>query len=238
MIRHETMDSLSPLWWLCILATLASIVLIITLPRYYNWAKSKYYQWSIGFLMISNMFIENVYAFQSGQWHFQDNLPLHLCGISGIMGIMLMFRFNAAIAQVFFYWALTGGIHSLLTPEFDLGMNGYFFYSYFINHGSLLLVSFYIIKHFEFTPEKGSWIKAFCYLQIPALAIGVFNWLTGANYMYLSAPPIVENPLIVGKWPFYIIVFEILALVHFFVIYSLYQLFKKYKEEKITLAAH
>ena len=216
------MDSFTSEWWLCIIVTVIVITSIIYLPNYFNWAKSKYFRWTIASLMIFNLLIENVYGINMGEWHFEDNLPLHLCGISGIMGIILMFRFNAPIAQIYFYWALTGGIHSLLTPEFDLGTNGYFFYAYFINHGSLLLVCFYMIKHHNFSPDKKSWMKAFWYLQLVALTIGVFNWISGSNYMYLTSPPIVDNPLIVGKWPWYILVFEALAFIHFWGFYKLY----------------
>lgn len=234
MNRHVTMNSFTEQWWLCMITVVTVILVIIQLPTYFNWAKSKYYRWTIAFIMISNLLIENAYGYEIGQWRFQDNLPLHLCGISGMMGIILMFRFNANIAQIFFYWALTGGVHSLLTPEFDLGVDGYFFYAYFISHGSLLLVCFYIFKHHDFIPTKRSWIKSFWALQILALTIGIFNWLSGSNYMYLSAPPIVDNPLIVGKWPWYILIFEALAIIHFWGFYKISEAYHHRKIRKIS----
>jgi uncharacterized membrane protein YwaF len=62
--------------------------------------------------------------------------------------------------------------------------------------------------------------------QIAALVIGSFNWAFGSNYMYLSSPPIVNNPLIIGDWPWYILVFEGLALAHFFLFYRLSHVWK------------
>ncbi|MFN4808824.1 MAG: hypothetical protein ACK5F9_03220, partial [Bacteroidota bacterium] len=58
------------------------------------------------------------------------------------------------------------------------------------------------------------------------VAIGIFNWTTDSNYMYLSAPPIVDNPLIIGDWPWYILVFEALALAHFAFLYSVFNVRK------------
>jgi hypothetical integral membrane protein (TIGR02206 family) len=198
----------------------------VSLPFWASWAKHKYYSRALAILLIVNLLIENSYAIWIGSWSLKNNLPLHLCGISNIIGVILLFRFNTALAQVFFYFGLTGGIHAMITPEFDLGDQGFFFYSYFITHGSLLLICSFMIIHHRFRPEKNSWLKTFVIIQFVALAIGLFNWSTGANYMFLSSPPIVDNPLIIGNWPWYILVFEGLAIVHFFLFYKLSRLIK------------
>lgn len=226
MIRHEVMEPFTSEWWICISVVLLIISILIALPRHFQWARSKSYPLAIAILMLVNLLIENGYAISLGVWNMQQNLPLHLCGLSGIMGIMLMFRFNHALAQVFYYFGMTGSLHSLLTPEFDLGMQGYFYYGYFISHGGLLLICLYMIFHLDFEPAKGSWLKTFAVIQIFVLVIGTFDFITGSNYMYLSEPPVVDNPLIMGPWPWYILVFEALALIHFFAFYKLYRVFK------------
>jgi uncharacterized membrane protein YwaF len=38
--------------------------------------------------------------------------------------------------------------------------------------------------------------------------------------MFLCERPLVDNPLIIGKWPWYIISFEVAAIVHFLLIYA------------------
>jgi hypothetical integral membrane protein (TIGR02206 family) len=226
MIRHEVMKPFSLEWFACISMVLLVISLVLVLPKYFQWARSKNYPVVIALLMLTNLLVENGYAISLGLWNMKQNLPLHLCGLSGIMGIMLMFRFNNALAQVFYYFGMTGSVHSLLTPEFDLGMQGYFYYGYFISHGGLLMICLYMIFHLGFEPEKGSWLKTFAIIQIMVLVIGIFDFVTGSNYMYLAEPPVVDNPLIMGKWPWYILVFEALALIHFFAFYKLYRVFK------------
>ena len=49
--------------------------------------------------------------------------------------------------------------------------------------------------------------------------VGLINWLLGANYMFLSAPPSVDNPLVMGEWPWHILGFEIIALTFFALMY-------------------
>ena len=38
-----------------------------------------------------------------------------------------------------------------------------------------------------------------------AIPVGLICWLTGGNYMFLARIPNADNPLLFGKWPFYII---------------------------------
>lgn len=221
-MKHVAMDPFTQEWWISISIVITSVLVLVNLPKYFSWAKHANYGKLLGLMLLANMLIENWYSWRLGTWSVKDNLPLHLCGISGLIAIISLFKYNVTLANLLFYWGITGGIHSLLTPEFDLGRDGYFFYGYFISHGGLLLASIFLIKQRDFKPEKGSWLKAFLFIQIAVLLIGSFNWATGSNYMYLLAPPLVNNPLIIGKWPWYIVVFEGLALLHFIILYRLF----------------
>jgi len=225
MNEHVIMESFTQQWWICIGAVAVVIGILLYLPFRFSWAKSTAYSKSIAVFLLCNLLIENAYAINLGRWNMQNNLPLHMCGLAGLMCMTLLFRFNGLLAHFAFYWGTTGGIHSLLTPEFDLGTQGIFFYSYFISHGGLLLTSLFMLIHLEFKPEKNSWLTIFLLTQIAALVVGLFNWLTDSNYMYLLNPPIAENPLIIGSWPWYILIFELLALVHFWGLYKLSRLF-------------
>lgn len=226
MNRHTVLETFSSTWWTCILLIAFVIALLISLPKYFTWARSKNYPKILAIALLSNLIVENTYANYLGVWNLNDNLPLHMCGLSIIMSIIVLFRFNSLLAHLVYYWGLTGGIHSLITPEFDQGTQGFFFYTYFIGHGGLILTCVYLIVHSKFKPEDNSWAKIFLLTQIAALFVGFFNWLSGSNYMYLASPPVVDNPLIIGNWPWYILVFELLALIHFFLFYKLSKVWK------------
>jgi hypothetical integral membrane protein (TIGR02206 family) len=220
------MEPFTALWWTCILSVCAIITLLLLLPKYFSWARSKTYPKLLAGILLTNLIIENVYAYSTNNWSIQSNLPLHMCGLSGLMSILLLFNFNSKLAHLVYYWGLTGGFYSLLTPEFDQGDQGFFFYSYFIGHGGLILTCSYLIVHHKFKPEANSWLQIFLITQIAAITVGLFNWATGSNYMYLLTPPSVDNPLIIGSWPWYILVFEVLAIVHFYLFYRLSKVWK------------
>ena len=44
--------------------------------------------------------------------------------------------------------------------------------------------------------------------------------------MYLAEKPLVNNPMIIGEWPWYILGFEILGFLHIYIFFRLYKLFK------------
>lgn len=226
MSRHVAMDPFTTTWWICILAVVGIIGLLIALPFYFSWAKHKNYSKILAGILLTNLVAENIYAYLTNNWSIQYNLPLHMCGMSGIMSIIILFNYNVRLAHLVYYWGLTGGIYSLLTPEFDQGDQGLFFYSYFIGHGGLILTCLYLIFHYKFKPASSSWFQIFLITQIAVLVVGIFNWATGANYMYLISPPTVDNPLIMGVWPWYILVFEALAIIHFYLFYRLSKVWK------------
>jgi uncharacterized membrane protein YwaF len=49
--------------------------------------------------------------------------------------------------------------------------------------------------------------------------------------MFLKAKPLVENPLLIGDWPFYIFFLELFVFLHIALIYKLTQ--KKYKMKQL-----
>ena len=220
MVHQETIAIFSIAWWTSISLAIAFIVVFLKLPNHASWARNKNYPKLIGTIILVNLVTENIYGLYLGVWDIKHFLPLHFCGISGLLASILMFSYSNKIAIVLFYWGITGGSYAILTPEFDFGTHGYFFYSYIIGHASIILVSLYSILYMGFTPPRHSWMKTFIITQFAVIFIGLFNWILGSNYMYLSSPPIAKNAMILGKWPWYLFVFEILALGHFFILYS------------------
>ena len=54
------------------------------------------------------------------------------------------------------------------------------------------------------------------------------NVLLDSNYMYLSEKPIANNPFILGEWPWYILGFQFVGILHFLILYSpFYKMNKK-----------
>ncbi|NBW33393.1 MAG: hypothetical protein EBR22_05500, partial [Cytophagia bacterium] len=72
-------------------------------------------------------------------------------------------------------------------------------------------------------PRRHSWLKIFGYTQLVLPVMGTINYLLGSNYMYLAKRPLVDNPFLIGPWPWYLIGLEFATLLHFVLFYSLHQ---------------
>ena len=101
--------------------------------------------------------------------------------------------------------AIPSGLHSLLTPEMTKGVSYWFYFDYYFVHASLILVPLYLTIVLKLRPRLGSWWKTILRLQIPVIIILPLNFLLDSNYMYLKEKPLVNNPFLIGEWPFYIL---------------------------------
>jgi hypothetical integral membrane protein (TIGR02206 family) len=151
------------------------------------------------------------------------SLPLQICDISFIVaGYALLSRHQLA-----YEWALLIGfpaaVHSILTPEFTHGVSPYLWFEYYFSHTSQILVPMALTYHFAMRPRLGSWKAIFIATNVMLLAVLGINLLVDANYSYLLEKPAVDNPLLIGPWPIYIIGVELAALLHIGLIYALFR---------------
>lgn len=157
----------------------------------------------------------------NGYWNISENLPLQLCGISNLIGCFILFiPKNKTLFEFFYYIGIIGAIQAFLTPQinnFD-GTN-YEYVEYYISHGGILLLPIYMINNLGYKLRKFSWLKVLIYLNILLIFIMPLNFKINSNYMYLAYPPNVDNPLIIGEWPYYIMYWEIIIVIFTYTLY-------------------
>ncbi len=87
-----------------------------------------------------------------------------------------------------------------------------------------MLVPLYMFYNLDYKLSKYSWLKTFGILNILMIFILPLNFLIGkgSNYMYLYEAPQIKNPLVFGDWPYYIINWEIIIIVLFYVTYLIF----------------
>ncbi len=157
----------------------------------------------------------------NGYWNISENLPLQLCGISNLIGCLILFiPKNKTLFEFFYYAGIIGAIQAFLTPQinnFD-GTN-YEYIEYYISHGGILLLPIYMFNNLGYKLRKFSWLKVLIYLNILLIFIMPLNFKLNSNYMYLAYPPNVDNPLIIGEWPYYIMYWEIIIVIFTYTLY-------------------
>ena len=233
------------LWIKSLLFTLISVICIIGIG--YFLPKKKYkiiFTNFIGILLFVRFIFLHGYEVGLGHWNIVSSLPFHLCGISSIACILIMLcisdnkdKYNQSIFEFLVLLGIPSGLHSILTPEFTHGWDGYYFYDYFLSHGAIFLVPLYLTIVFGYTIRQDSWKTAFINGLIFAFIVAIINITIGfvygtfPNYMYLCESPVADNPLLLtNQWPYYISMIIFFVFLHDLAIFYIYKLIGRVKE--------
>jgi hypothetical integral membrane protein (TIGR02206 family) len=232
MTEHTIIEPFTLLWYQATISCIGIIVLILISARCVKKSVRNYIRTFLGVLFLLSAILIHPYLIHLDRWALQTSLPLHWCTLIGLsMGFAMLFP-NQSIYEFIVYWGVPGGFHSILTPEFIHGTENLLVVEYYLLHGGMILTALYLTIIDNMRVYNGSWKKLFLWSQLSLPLIGMVNWLTGSNYMYLSEKPLANNPFIIGNWPWYIVILEIVCLLHFFLIYLLFR--RRVKESDPT----
>jgi hypothetical integral membrane protein (TIGR02206 family) len=130
-----------------------------------------------------------------------------------------LLRPNCYVFEVTYYWGLAGTVQALLTPNLQNDFPTYWFFVYFITHGGIVVGVLFATLALKMRPGKGSILRVFVITNLYMVVTAGANWLLGANYMFLSAPPRGASPFFFFPWPWYIVFLELVAVVFITLLY-------------------
>jgi hypothetical integral membrane protein (TIGR02206 family) len=83
-----------------------------------------------------------------------------------------------------------------------------------VGHLGIVVAALFLVVGLRIEPRRGAVPRVFGITTAYALVVGVFDWATGANYMYLAAPPDRATLLsLLGPWPWYLVGAAVIAFV-------------------------
>ena len=160
------------------------------------------------------------YYLNQGWFTFPYSLPLQLCDITLWLTVYTLFTGNSKVYQLIYYWGLAGTTMAVLTPDVPTPPLSWLTLQFFASHGGPLVGILFLTWRKILVPVKGSYWKAWLWLHGYALLIGVFNYFLRANYFYLCAKPSEVSLLgLMGPWPVYILVGDVIAFVMFWLLW-------------------
>ena len=206
--------------------TLFSLIFIsvpLIVARFLNRTQKIKVTYLIGVIMILDFITENGGYIMSGTWDVQYNLPIQLCGISSLICCVLPFiKKKDKLFQFVYYTGVIGGIMAILTPQmnyFDGSLRYYL--NYYVSHSLIIALPIFMFLHLDIKLPKFSWFKIWIHLNILMAIIMPINFLLDSNYMYVNAAPEVSNPLVIGEWPYYLLIWEPLVMIIAYLIYAI-----------------
>lgn len=217
MNEHHVIPVGSP-WWFAGWAVLAAQLLLgYAFARYASETARRRFEQIWGIAILGSYVLVQVFVAVKGHYTLQNSLPIHLCSFSRILAFLaLTLRKKWAFLPLFF-WGIMGGLHALLTPENTFGNNPWTFAEFFFGHSAVIAVPIYLMAFQGRTLKKRSWLTAWGWTNALIVPVFALSWLVDGNYMYLRERPLVDNPFVLGEWPWYVVGFELLALAHFLV---------------------
>tara|TARA_B110000263_G_scaffold238581_1_gene239914 strand:- start:678 stop:1400 length:723 start_codon:yes stop_codon:yes gene_type:complete len=222
------------LWINSVALTLICIVAIILIGYYLPKKYKVLFTQFLGILFFVRLIFLHGYMVGLGDWDVTTSIPLHLCGISSIICIIIMFRYNQSLFEFLVLLGIPSAFHSILTPQFIHGWDGFYFPEYYLSHGAILLVPLYLSINFSYKLRINAWKTAFFNGLIVAFSVGIINMIIAyfygkmPNYMYICKAPIADNSLLlIDEWPYYFLMLVFFVFIHIVVIFYVYKLMGK-----------
>jgi hypothetical integral membrane protein (TIGR02206 family) len=201
------------------LTVLVTVLLVFVARKANSPRFTKTLCWTMAVVLVINELCYYAIGIRSRTWlgFVQTSLPLHLCGLALYLTIITLVTKKQFIFEMACYWGLVGTPQAILTPT-ELEFPSYWFYQFFICHCGIVVGVVFAIAVLKMRPRPGSAWRVFAVTNVCLAGIGLFDYLIGANYMYLCAAPEVESPLVVFGWPWHIVIAWVGILVGFVVL--------------------
>ena len=220
MNEHQIIEIFSSQWFMYTVSSFLAIVLVILIGKNLNQKGKRYLRLGLGITALASAVLLHPFLIAIDLWSLQSSLPLHLCKLSEIIAVIALIWRHQRIFEILCYWGIPGGIHSILTPELLYSSdNGWLIFHFYFQHAIIILAPVYLMSVCGMRLRPGSWFKTFLFTNLCIPVIGTINWVLESNYMYLATKPIADNPFLVGDWPWYIIVLDLVLLVHFYLVF-------------------
>ena len=162
------------------------------------------------------------YAYRFAAEHVQlpQGMPLELCDFSFGLTVFALLTLRRRAFDLAYYWGVGGAGMAMLTPSITTPLGSFPAVVFFVRHGTVIVSILYLLWTRQARPSRNSWWFALLVLNACAVLVGIVDYLTGRNYMYLRAkPPTVSLFDLLGPWPWYLLASEFIAAVIFLLMY-------------------
>jgi hypothetical integral membrane protein (TIGR02206 family) len=149
-----------------------------------------------------------------GTWSAQTSLPLALCDVALVVAaVACWFPAWRLGVELTWFWGMAGTLQAVLTPDLGAGFPQLEFFEFVVGHLGIVVAALYLVVGLRIVPRPGSVLRVFTITVAYAAVVGLFDWLTGSNYMFLAAPPRSVSLLsVLGPWPWYLLSAAAVAL--------------------------
>jgi hypothetical integral membrane protein (TIGR02206 family) len=148
-----------------------------------------------------------------------DLLPLHLCDFAIFVTALALLTARRGLAEVAYFWALTGTVLAMATPDVAGAFPDWRWFAYYGMHGAVVVSAVVLVVGLGLRPRPGAPWRVFGWTVAYAAVVALVDLATGANFLYLRHKPAEPTMLDwFGPWPVYLAVAGLVGLALFHVL--------------------
>jgi hypothetical integral membrane protein (TIGR02206 family) len=225
---------------LFLLATLSIIIMLVLYKEETKNTKAKLYlRYTIAVLLFGSEASKQIADLLKGGWNIQWSLPLHLCGITSIICIIMLITKSHGLFEVMYFWSLIGSTLAMILPDLNVSYTSITFWAFMISHSMNIIAVVYMMIAYKYRPTMNSMKKTFIYTNVYMICIAGFNYIVGSQYYYFylckdPSPGFVNPFKAVTSWLEIILLLEVLTIIMLFLSYLPYYV-KDYNRKKEDL---
>lgn len=139
------------------------------------------------------------------EWSAKYDLPLHLSNASEFVSAAALWWRTPFLVELTYFWGFGAVVQALLTPDFPEHFPDPAYFRFYITHGGILLAAVFLTIGLRIYPRPRTAVRVFFTTVAYTAFVGLIDYLTGGNYMYLRSKPGAGSLLnFMGPWPWYI----------------------------------
>ena len=198
---------------LCMLATVWCI-------RNFDQRQNLLFSRRISIFLVITVVVFSAIKIYFNRFNLLIDLPISLCNLFAILAPLLFWHPNQRRLEVIYFLVMAGTLQAMLTPDLYVGFPSNEFFKYWIVHGGLVVLVIHNIFAFQMYPRLKGIVITFAWVNVYSAVLYGLNLLMDANYFYLVHKPGNASILdLLGPWPLYILVAELVAMVFFALFY-------------------
>ena len=202
-----------------VLFGMISTVLCIAAAWVYSNSSSRVKQvilMTIGYLVIFNEIVFQVYMIYYGIWSLDTSLPMEMCYLSALLIPVYAKNQHIRLLKTWFFFAGFGGsLFAFINTNLSEMEHIYVSIHYFFAHGLVILVMLSIVVD-GYRPKWKDYFIAIQWTTVLVVFIILVNLTLDSNYMFtFEKPEGVNFTLLMPGWPYYFLIMLCIGLVFY-----------------------
>jgi hypothetical integral membrane protein (TIGR02206 family) len=143
--------------------------------------------------------------FVTGHWHVRTSLPLALCDVALVVAAAACWWRHPLLVELTYFWGLAGTLQAVVTPDLSTTFPHLEFFEYVVGHLGIVVAAVYLVVGLRLHPRRRAVWRVLAITVTYTAAVGLFDAVTGSDYMFLRYRPRHWSLLnVLGPWPVYL----------------------------------